>query len=219
MKIHKEGHRVIIYVFLITALLLAAIIRLIDIPLWFEFLLYACGATIVVLTALFFRVPVRGADYAGDKIFSGADGKVVAIEEVFEDEYFNDKRIQVSVFMSVFDVHVNYAPLKGLVRYFKHHPGKFLVAWHPKSSTENERTVLVVENPLAGKVLIRQIAGAVARRIVCYPRVGSQVEQGSEIGIIKFGSRVDLLLPLHAQVKVNLNQQVRGGETIIAMIR
>jgi len=219
MKIHKEGYTSILVVFITIVIVTTGLLLLLPVPVWLEFLIYLSGALLLLFTIMFFRVPVRKADYADHKIFSGADGKVVAIEEVMENEFFNDKRLQVSVFMSVTNVHVNFAPLSGKVKYFKHHPGKYLVAWHPKASTDNERTTIVVENKVAGPVLIRQIAGAFARRIVCHLSKGKQTNQGSEIGIIKFGSRVDLLLPLHAEVKVKLNQHVRGGETVIATIR
>lgn len=218
MKIHKEGYTSILLVFITIVIVITGILLLLPVPVWLEFLIYLSGVLLLLFTMMFFRVPFRNASYADDKIFSGADGKVVAIEEVFENEFFNDKRVQVSVFMSVTNVHVNFAPLSGKVKYFKYHPGKFLVAWHPKSSTDNERTTIVVENKVAGPVLIRQIAGAFARRIVCYLKEGSNTNQGSEIGIIKFGSRVDIFLPLHAEVKVKLNQHVRGGETVIATI-
>jgi phosphatidylserine decarboxylase len=219
MKIHKEGYTSILLVFITIVIVITGVILLLPVPVWLEFIIYLSGALVLLFTIMFFRVPVRNATYADDKIFSGADGKVVAIEEVMENEFFNDKRVQVSVFMGVTNVHVNYAPLSGTVKYFKYHPGKHLVAWHPKSSTDNERTTIVVENKVTGPVLIRQIAGAFARRIVCHLREGNQTNQGSEIGIIKFGSRVDLLLPLHAEVKVKLDQHVRGGETVIATIR
>lgn len=218
MKIHREGFKTIFLTFLFVTILILAIALPFQIPVWFEFALYLSGSVLLLCTFLFFRVPVRKALYADGKIFSGADGKVVAIEEIHESEYFNDKRKQVSVFMSVANVHVNYMPLTGVVNYFKYHPGKHLFAWMPKSSTENERTTLVVDNEVHGEVMIKQIAGAFARRIVCYPREGNKVEQGSEMGIIKFGSRVDILLPLHAGIQVSLNQHVKGGETLIAVI-
>ncbi len=161
-----------------------------------------------------------------DAVYSPADGKVVVIEEVFENEYFNDKRIQVSVFMSPLNVHVNWNPVAGLVRYVKYHPGKYLVAWHPKSSTENERTTFVIEsggnNSLATspktEILFRQIAGAMARRIVYYLKEGEMVGQGGEMGFIKFGSRVDIFLPVNSKINVQLNQKVKGCESIIATL-
>ena len=149
---------------------------------------------------------------------SPVDGKVVVIEEVFEKEYFNEKRLQVSVFMSPINVHVTRYPIGGKVVFSKYHPGKYLVAWHPKASEENERTTVVVENETYGKVLYRQIAGALAKRIVNYAKENNQVIQGADSGFIKFGSRVDLFLPLDTNIKVKLNQQVRGGESIIAEV-
>ena len=205
-------------VFMAVVLFTLAILYLFPIPVWFEFILYLAGALLILFAILFFRVPVRNAAYAIDKIFSAADGKVLVVEEMFEDEYFHEKRIQVSVFMGVANVHVNFIPLKGVVKYFKYHPGKHFFAWLPKASTENESTTLIIDNPVSGAIMVRQIAGAFARRIVCHPREGDHVEQGSEMGIIKFGSRVDILLPLQAQVKVKLNQHVIGGETLIAII-
>ena len=148
-------------------------------------------------------------------VYAPADGKIVAIEEVNEDEYFEDKRIQVSIFMSPTNVHVNRNPIGGTVNYFRYHPGKYLVAWHPKSSTENERTTVVIGNGDT-EILLRQIAGAVAKRIVNYLNVGEEVEQGAEMGFIKFGSRVDLFLPLNAKIEVKLNQKVKGNRTVIA---
>jgi len=153
-----------------------------------------------------------------DFVIAPADGKVVVIEEVLETEYFNDRRIQVSVFMSPLNVHVNYYSIKGLITYFKYHAGRYLVAWHPKSSTENERTTVVVKHPSGFEVLERQIAGAMARRIVCYATVGEEIEQAQEIGFIKFGSRVDLFLPIGSEILVDLNQKVKGQITNIAKI-
>lgn len=173
--------------------------------------------TLLFLTLLqFFRKPKRGCVVDNNTIVSPADGKIVAIEEVQETEYFNDKRIQISIFMSPFNVHINWFPINGIVNYVKYHPGLFLVAWHPKSSTDNERTTLVVENENKQEVLFRQIAGALARRIVFYPKVKETVKAGSEFGFIKFGSRVDVLLPTSAKVQVELNQKVKGTETILA---
>lgn len=218
MRIHREGYRIIVWTLVtITALCLAAF-SLFTMHGWVMGALLIAGLLLLTGVAAFFRVPVRNAAYDDNKIFSGADGKVVVIEEVFEDEFFKDKRLQISVFMSVTNVHVNYAPLSGTVKYFKYHPGKFLFAWLPKSSTENERTSFVIENKVVGPVLIRQIAGAFARRIVCYAREKNIVSQGSEVGIIKFGSRVDLFLPCNSQVHVKLNQHVRGGETLMASL-
>lgn len=218
MKVHNEGYKIILVTLVAVVLIVSAITLVFTIPGWVAVILSVAGLLLIIATVLFFRVPTRSAAYAEGKIFSGADGKVVVVEDVWEDEYFKSKRKQVSVFMSVTDVHVNFAPISGEVKYFKHHPGKYFVAWLPKASVENEKTTLVIDNPVHGPVMVRQIAGAVARRIVCYPREGDKLTQGSEIGIIKFGSRVDILLPLHAIVKVKPNQHVRGAETLIATI-
>jgi len=169
-----------------------------------------------ILVLQFFRNPKR--TFIGDNncIIAPADGKVVVIEEVIENEYFKDKRRQISIFMSPLNVHVTRYPIDGEVMFSKYHPGKYLVAWHPKSSEENERTTIVVKNPSMGEILYRQIAGAVARRIVNYAKVGENVTQGSDAGFIKFGSRIDIFVPLDFKIEVTLNQITKGGETIIA---
>lgn len=166
----------------------------------------------------FFRNPKRSTKEDDAHIIAPVDGKVVVIEEVFEKEYFKDKRLMISVFMSPINVHVTRHPIAGTVKYSKYHPGKYLVAWHPKASEENERTTVVVENKIAGEILYRQIAGAMAKRIVNYAEVGTQVVQGSDSGFIKFGSRVDVFLPLDADIEVKLNQKVKGGISLIAKI-
>ncbi len=183
---------------------------------WLRWAIQISSILILVLILQFFRNPKRGAKNIFDEILAPVDGKVVAIEEVFETEYFNDKRIQVSIFMSPFNVHVTRYPISGSVKYSKYHPGKYLVAWHPKSSTDNERTTVVINTPKFGEILYRQIAGAVARRIVNYSEVGESVRQGEDAGFIKFGSRVDLLLPLNCGIAVKLNQKVVGAKTCIA---
>lgn len=171
---------------------------------------------LLVLILQFFRNPKRIFGQLNNEVLSPVDGKVVVIEEVYEKEYFQDKRIQVSVFMSPINVHITRYPVGGKIVYSKYHPGKYLVAWHPKSSEENERTTVVVENEVFGEVLYRQIAGALAKRIVNYAQVGDEVEQTADSGFIKFGSRVDVFLPLGTQVDVTLNQKVKGGISIIA---
>jgi phosphatidylserine decarboxylase len=178
------------------------------------------GLSIVFLIIIlqFFRNPGIKPTLGDNLVISPADGKVVVIEEVEETEYFKERRLQVSVFMSPFNVHVNRNPVGGIVKYFKYHPGKYLVAWHPKSSTENERTTTVIETPGKIQILFRQIAGALAKRIVWYVKEGQPVEQAGEMGFIKFGSRVDIFLPLNAKVKVELNQVVKGGRTILAEV-
>ncbi len=177
---------------------------------------YTLSAFLLVTILQFFRSPKRTIIINENHIIAPADGKVVVIEEVMENEYFHDKRVQVSIFMSPTNVHVNRYPISGIVKYTKYHPGLFLVAWHPKSSIDNERTTIVVEHKNGQKILLRQIAGAVARRIVNNAMEGNQASQGDEFGFIKFGSRVDLLLPTTTKIKVNLKQKVRGRETIIA---
>jgi len=174
---------------------------------------------ILFLTVLqFFRNPRREIQIADDNIvYAPADGKVVVIEEAHESEYFEDKRLQISIFMSPTNVHVNRNPIGGIVNYFKYHPGKYLVAWHPKSSTENERTTTVIANDDV-EIMLRQIAGAMAKRIVNYVEEGQKVVQGADMGFIKFGSRVDLFLPLDTKIEVDMNQKVKGNRTIIARL-
>jgi len=215
MKIHKEGHTILIALALVLGVLNAIIFAFIA-----PFLTFTIIASIVffLLVLQFFRSPKRDIVIPDDNIiYAPADGKIVAIEEVNENEYFEDKRIQISIFMSPTNVHVNRNPISGTINYFRYHPGKYLVAWHPKSSTENERTTVVIDNG-EFEVLLRQIAGAVAKRIVNYVSVGEEVEQGEEMGFIKFGSRVDLFLPLNAKIEVNLNQKVKGNRTVLARI-
>ncbi len=214
---HKEGHKII----LITLVIIVACFLLVDsfIPIfWLRTLLLIALLVFLILILQFFRNPKRYTQQNDSNVVSPVDGKVVVIEEVFEKEYFNEKRLQVSVFMSPLNVHVTRFPVSGKVVFSKYHPGKYLVAWHPKASEENERTTVVVENPKYGKVLYRQIAGALAKRIVNYAKVDDKANQGSDSGFIKFGSRVDLFLPLDTNIKVGLNQKVRGGESIIAEI-
>ena len=212
---HKEGHKII----LITLVLVVGLILLTDsfIDLaWLAKSIQVLLLVFLILILQFFRNPKRHTKLNDQQVISPVDGKVVVIEEVFEKEYFNEKRLQVSVFMSPINVHVTRYPISGNVLFSKYHPGKYLVAWHPKASEENERTTIVVENPTYGKVLYRQIAGALAKRIVNYAKVDDKAIQGTDAGFIKFGSRVDLFLPLDTKIKVELNQKVRGGETVIA---
>ncbi|MFK7781275.1 phosphatidylserine decarboxylase family protein [Psychroserpens sp.] len=212
---HKEGYKIItITLALITGTVLI-IDRFVDLP-WLKLLLMVSMLVLLVLILQFFRNPKRHTKLEDHTAVSPVDGKVVVIEEVFEKEVFNDKRIQVSVFMSPINVHVTRYPISGKVSYSKYHPGKYLVAWHPKASEENERTTVVVDNKNFGRILYRQIAGALAKRIVNYAKVEDNAVQGTDSGFIKFGSRVDLFLPLDADIKVELNQKVRGGESIIA---
>ncbi len=186
---------------------------------WLHLLVGIGGAVVFLIVLQFFRSPKRKLVISTRSIVCPADGKVVAIEEVEEPEYFNgEKRIQVSVFMSPLNVHLNRYPISGRVAYSKYHPGDFLVAWHPKSSTENERNTVVIETEFGVSVLIRQIAGFLARRIVWYCHTDDEVKQGDELGFIKFGSRVDLFLPLDAQIKVELDEKVQGGISVLAEI-
>lgn len=214
---HKEGHKIIFF----TLVFVVALFLLIDgfiAQQWLQTLLEITLLAFFLLILQFFRNPKRYTKINDNQVVAPVDGKVVVIEEVFEKEYFNDKRLQVSVFMSPLNVHVTRYPIGGNVLYSKYHPGKYLVAWHPKASEENERTTVVVENTTFGKVLYRQIAGAMAKRIVNYAKENSKVIQGVDSGFIKFGSRVDLFLPLDTNIKVKLNQKVRGGESIIAEV-
>lgn len=215
MTIHREGFKILA----LTIVILGAI----DLAIWYyfniEWLHYSIfGASIILflLVLQFFRSPTRIPTKNPSTVLAPADGKVVVIEEVEETEYFKDKRIQVSIFMSPVNVHVNWYPIPGKVDYYKYHPGKYLVAWHPKSSELNERTTIVVKQDNGQAVLFRQIAGAMARRIICYSGDHTDVEQGKQCGFIRFGSRVDLFLPLDAKIKVGLEQKVQGCLTTIA---
>ncbi len=212
---HKEGHKIIF----VSLVIVVAAIFLIDSFVgleWLQKVLQIGFLILLILILQFFRNPKRKTILNDHQVMAPVDGKVVVIEEVEETEYFKDKRIQVSIFMSPINVHVTRFPVSGIIQYSKYHPGKYLVAWHPKSSTENERTTVVVENEIYGKVLYRQIAGAMAKRIVNYANEGDTAVQGKDAGFIKFGSRVDLFLPLSTNIKVQLNQNVRGGETVIS---
>jgi len=215
MKIHKEGYRTIFI-----SIVIVAVINLLTLffvsPAFpktgWVIMLATTGLLIFILS--FFRIPKRTHAEGEDIIVSPCDGTVVVIEEVDADEYFNDRRLQVSIFMSPLNVHVNRNPVSGEVLYSQYHPGKYLVAWHPKSSTENERHSVVYRQH-GKEMLVKQIAGALAKRIVNYLKPGDQVKQGAEMGFIKFGSRVDLLLPLDTKIDVKLNQKVKGGVTIL----
>ncbi len=212
---HKEGHKII----LVTLIVVIAGFLLVDSFIsidWLRTLIMVVLLVFLILILQFFRNPKRNTSLNDAQVISPVDGKVVVIEEVFEKEYFKEKRLQVSVFMSPINVHVTRYPISGNVLFSKYHPGKYLVAWHPKASEENERTTIVVENETYGKVLYRQIAGALAKRIVNYAKLNDRAVQGTDAGFIKFGSRVDLFLPLDTDIKVQLNQKVKGGETVIA---
>jgi phosphatidylserine decarboxylase len=212
---HKEGHKIILLSF-ITVVIIALLLDYFDVEYKTYIQLFLIIQMIIVLQ--FFRNPKRVTNVGDKNIVSPVDGKVVVIEEVFEPEYFKEKRIQVSIFMSPINVHVTRYPIGGQVTYSKYHPGKYLVAWHPKSSTENERTSIVIKNENCGEILYRQIAGALAKRIINYAKESTYVNQGDDAGFIKFGSRVDLFLPLDTEINVSLNQKVKGAEDIIAKV-
>lgn len=212
---HKEGFNIIIISLIIVIGLSLLASSLVEAPTLRKAIIFSL-LIVLLLILQFFRNPKRNFSIEPSQILSSVDGKVVVIEEVFEKEYFNDKRVQVSVFMNPLNVHVTRYPVGGKVVYSKYHPGKYLVAWHPKSSEENERTTVVVQNEVFGDVLYRQIAGAMAKRIVNYAEVGQEVMQTADSGFIKFGSRVDIFLPLDAKIKVSINQKVKGGISIIA---
>ena len=214
---HKEGFKIIS----IAGMLTVASILLADNFISNLLILKITEVFVLIcflLVLQFFRNPNRNTLLNDSQIIAPADGKIVVIEEVFEPEYFKDKRRQISIFMSPLNVHVTRYPAGGKVKYSKYHAGKYLGAWHPKSSTENERTTIVVENKTVGSILYRQIAGAVARRIVNYAKVDMPVVQGEDAGFIKFGSRIDIFLPLDMKINVSLNDKAVGGETIIASI-
>lgn len=213
---HKEGGKIILISTTLTVILLFVIEHFVAIE-WLEMTLQLIVLFFLIMILQFFRNPKRDVNITDEHIIAPVDGKVVVIEEVYEGEYFKDNRLQVSIFMSPINVHVTRYPVNGKVKYSKYHPGKYLVAWHPKASTENERTTVVVENRIFGEILYRQIAGALAKRIVNYAEEGMQVVQGTDAGFIKFGSRVDLFLPLGTQVEVKLKQKAIGGKTIIAI--
>lgn len=213
---HKEGKNIILITFFLVVVAVLASQYLIEFE-WLKLTVQIAALLILILILQFFRNPKRPVTPNFDEILAPVDGKVVAIEEVEETEYFRAKRRQVSIFMSPLNVHVTRYAVSGTVTFSKYHPGKYLVAWHPKSSTDNERTTVVVHTPKFGEILYRQIAGALARRIVNYAEEGEQVVQGQDAGFIKFGSRLDLFLPLDSNICVELNQKVVGAKTCIAM--
>ena len=215
IRFHKEGYKIIA----ITFIIVIAIILLADVYVeifWLSKSIQVLALFLLVMILQFFRNPKRVTSLNDNTIIAPVDGKVVVIEEVEEPEYFKDKRLQVSIFMSPINVHVTRYAISGVVKYSKYHPGKYLVAWHPKASTENERTTVVVQNDTVGEILYRQIAGALAKRIVNYAKEGDKTVQGSDAGFIKFGSRVDVFLPLGTKVNVNLGDKVKGGVQVIA---
>ncbi|KGL59746.1 MULTISPECIES: phosphatidylserine decarboxylase family protein [unclassified Polaribacter] len=215
IKFHKEGYKIISITFIIAiaAILLAE--NFINIT-WLVKTIQVIILGFVIIVLQFFRNPKRITNLNDTHIIAPVDGKVVVIEEVEETEYFKDKRLQISIFMSPINVHVTRYAMSGIIKYSKYHPGKYLVAWHPKASTENERTSVVIENKIFGEILYRQIAGALAKRIVNYATEGNAVTQGTDAGFIKFGSRVDLYLPLGTKVNVKLGDKVKGGVQVVA---
>ena len=218
MTIHKEGYKSIGIAALVFGLInIATIAFLSEAYPRTSAIIFIVSVILFLFIVSFFRIPYRSLTKGEREVICPADGKVVVIEEILEEEYFNDRRLQVSIFMSPANVHVNRNPISGEVVYNKYHKGKYLVAWHPKSSTENERHSVVIKNQ-KGEVLVKQIAGALAKRIVNYLSIGQEVHQGNELGFIKFGSRVDVILPLGTKVNVQLNQMVKGGVTVLATL-
>ena len=214
MRVHKEGFLVIVAAFLIW-LALNIIVGMTG-ELYFRCFTFLATTPVLVLVIRFFRHPRRVIELKPNSVLSPADGQIVAIEETTESEYFGDRRLQVSVFMSVYNVHVNWIPVPGVVKYFKHHNGRFMAAYLPKSSTDNERATTVIQMSDGTEILARQIAGAVAKRIITYPRQDAIVTQRNELGFIRFGSRVDIFLPAGTKVFVELGQLVTGSQTVIA---
>ncbi|MEY4987661.1 MAG: Phosphatidylserine decarboxylase [Bacteroidota bacterium] len=219
MTLHREGKSLLISSLLIVLVINGLVAYFFPAQVYFRESIVIVTSLFFLIILQFFRVPKRHTEINPNHIIAPADGKVVVIEEVEEPEYFQGKRKQVSIFMSPINVHVNFNPISGIVTYFKYHPGKYLVAWHPKSSTENERTTCVVKHENGTEILFRQIAGALAKRICWYVKEGDQVIQGQEFGFIKFGSRIDIYLPLDAEICVNIGDKPVGSETVIAKLR
>jgi phosphatidylserine decarboxylase len=218
IHIHKEGYKLLALAFFVLL-----IINIIFNTIWIDYKLIRwififCSLMLYIFLLFFFRLPARVLEPDPGLIYAPADGKVVVIEETLENEYFKDMRLQISIFMSPFNMHSNRYPVSGLIKYVGYHPGKNMVAWHPKSSELNERSTIVIETQNGTEILIRQIAGAVARRIVTYSKVNQDVMQGSELGFIKFGSRVDVFLPIGTEVEIPILQQVKANKSIIAKI-
>lgn len=212
---HREGQKIILTTFFSVGIIVVLAHFYIAEP-WIKNTVQILALTVLIFILQFFRNPKRVINKNFNDILAPVDGKVVVIEEVEEEEYFKERRLQVSIFMSPTNVHITRYPSSGVIKYSKYHPGKYLLAWHPKSSEENERTTVVIHTPKFGDILYRQIAGAMARRIINYAEVGENVQQGEDSGFIKFGSRVDLLLPLDSAITVKLNQKVVGGKTCVA---
>ena len=217
MTIHKEGYKMIPIMAVLTGLLYALLYWLIPIEI-VQYILAGAGIIFFGLVVYFFRDPKIEIDHDAGAIIAPADGKVVVIEKTTEHEYLKDERIQISIFMSPLNVHVNRSPAKGTIEYYKYHPGKFLVAWHPKSSIENERTSIGIKLDSGVQLMVRQIAGAVARRIAFYSEQGATVDQGEKFGFIRFGSRVDVFVPTNAKILANIGDVTKGGKTVIARV-
>lgn len=218
MAIHREGYKI-----LAIGLVILIILNIASMIIWSDnsltkWIFLLCSVLVYVFILFFFRLPVRHLEPDPGLIYAPADGKVVVIEETVENEYFRDKRLQISIFMSPFNMHSNRYPVSGRVKYVNYHSGNYMVAWHPKSSELNERSTIVIETEKGTEILVRQIAGAVARRIVTYAKVGQKVTQGGELGFIKLGSRVDIFLPLGTEIEVPILQQVKANKSIIAKI-
>jgi phosphatidylserine decarboxylase len=216
MSIHKEGYRILLVFFVVLVAINLALLPLHHGRGLFFYLILTASILFYFFLVYFFRKPKRKIQPDDGLVYSPADGTIVAIEEVKEDLYYHEKRLQVSIFMSPLNIHVNYCPISGLIDYVNHEPGNHLVAWHPKSSIENERTSVVIHHANGKNLMIRQIAGAVARRIVTYCQPEKTVYQGEQLGFIKFGSRVDVFLPLNTKLNVELDQKVKGNKTILA---
>ena len=217
MRLHKEGTKIIIYAVLLLSAINLAFFQFLDVP-FLNYTLLSISVVLLVLVLNFFRVPLRKVTINDKNILAPSDGKLVVIEQVQENEYLKEKCIQLSIFMSPLNVHKQWFPINGKVEYTKYHPGKYLVAWHPKSSTENERSTTVISSNNGTKILFRQIAGAVARRICNYANLGQTITQKDEAGFIKFGSRVDVFVPINATIKVKIGDKIIGGQTILATI-
>lgn len=217
MRLHKEGTKIIIYTVLLLSAINLAFFQFLDVS-FLNYTLLSISVVLLVLVLNFFRVPLRKVTINDKNILAPSDGKLVVIEQVQENEYLKEKCIQLSIFMSPLNVHKQWFPINGKVEYTKYHPGKYLVAWHPKSSTENERSTTVISSNNGTKILFRQIAGAVARRICNYANLGQTITQKDEAGFIKFGSRVDVFVPINATIKVKIGDKIIGGQTILATI-
>jgi len=218
MSIHKEGYKILIAGFIVLLIINTLVVIFLADKMLMKWMVLFFSLGLYVFVLFFFRLPIRELEPDPCLVYAPADGKVVVIEEAEEKEYFKDMRLQVSIFMSPFNMHSNRYPVSGIIRYIKYHHGKYIVAWHPKSSELNERSTIVIKTDDGTEILIRQIAGAVARRVVTYAKESQEVRQGDELGFIKFGSRVDIFLPLGTEIEIPILQQVRANKSIIAKI-